>query len=197
TVPPTSAPSSDTKAFGLTEVPAGLTYETVEALEADLVERVLQAAASEKYTAENTAVYNVLISTDGGVTWREPTEEDLENGEITIIIPYPDGTDKSYVFTALHMFTVGDKAGETETPVVTNTDSGLQMTLHGLSPVALAWTEAPAATAAATAAAATADPAATAPSTGDEAHTALWLALLAATAWGLAVIPVSARKKSK
>ncbi|MCC8357104.1 MAG: hypothetical protein LJU34_04535, partial [Oscillospiraceae bacterium] len=175
---PTEAPAaSETQAFDLAEVPAGLSYDTVEELEDALTELVLTAATDE-YSAENTAVYNVLISTDGGDTWREPTDEDLVNGKITVTLPYPDGTNENYKFTVVHMFTTGDKAGQTETPVATNTADGIQVTLTGLSPVAIAWTESTANTASPAAATttATATENATAPHTGDDTNAYLWLA---------------------
>ena len=55
-------------------------------------------------------------------------------------LPYPSGTGKdTHNFRVVHMFTVtstrlGTTAGNTETPAVTKTDSGLQVTLEWAFP---------------------------------------------------------------
>ncbi|MCD7863384.1 MAG: hypothetical protein LUG61_07715 [Lachnospiraceae bacterium] len=133
---------------GLKEVPEGLqaieSLDTVEEIETAL-KTVVDAV--EGYTEEQTAVYEVelMVSVDGGSTWYTATEENFPANGLTIILPYPDGTDKdSYDFVVTHMFTVtssklGTVAGNTEQPAVTKLDSGIQVTLRGLSPVAIGW----------------------------------------------------------
>ncbi len=133
---------------GLKDVPEGLqaieSLDTVEEIETAL-KTVVDAV--EGYTEEQTAVYEVelLVSVDGGSTWYTATEENFPADGLTIILPYPDGTDKdSYDFVVTHMFTVtssklGTVAGNTEQPAVTKLDSGIQVTLRGLSPVAIGW----------------------------------------------------------
>ncbi len=204
---PTNPPAEETteettkvETNALTEVPDGLSgiYASTEALTDDLVALV---TAEASYTEENTVVYDVVlqISADGGITWTDATEEDFPVEGITVTLPYPDETDSSYDFIVAHMFTMtserlGTVAGEIEYPAVTKTANGIQVTLKGLSPVAIAWTEGAAATATPTATASTAAPAATAPNTGDEMNAPLWLTLAFLCAAGLAVT-VAARKK--
>ena len=59
---------------------------------------------------------------------------------------YPSGTDSSYYFTVVHMFTTSDfgkTPGDTEvfTPdKVTNMAQGLQVVVTGLSPISVGWT---------------------------------------------------------
>ncbi|MBR0172977.1 MAG: hypothetical protein IJQ21_09310, partial [Lachnospiraceae bacterium] len=59
--------------------------------------------------------------------------------------PYPAGTGRTtHNFSVAHMFTVamrGHLPGQTETPPVTKTANGIQVTFTGLSPVLVAWTE--------------------------------------------------------
>ncbi|MCD7844682.1 MAG: hypothetical protein LUG57_02275 [Oscillospiraceae bacterium] len=199
----------------LTEVPETLTevYATVEELEVVLVEELAAEVASRvsvsvSYDEENVTVHDVTLQyqiNDG--EWIDATEENFPATGITVTLPYPEGTDSSYDFVVAHMFTVtsetlGTVAGEVEYPAVTKTAEGLVVTLRGLSPVAIAWTEAEAAeTAEATAtpaAAATATTTTTAaPNTGDAAATALWLAILALSACGLTGIVVLKKKKAK
>lgn len=104
------------------------------------------AVKNEGYTAENTAVSNVklMISTDGGETWFEATEENFPEEGITVTLAYPEGTDASYDFVVAHMFGItssklGTKAGNVETPTVQKTKDGIKVTLKGLSPVSISW----------------------------------------------------------
>ncbi|MCD8323664.1 MAG: YDG domain-containing protein [Clostridiales bacterium] len=129
--------SSDLKAAG---------YDTVDKVVEELTDVLL---SDTKYSAENSATYDVslMISTDGGVTWIKATEENFPKAGITLIIPYPDGTNKDdYDFRLVHMFTVtserlGTVAGDTETPAIKKTADGLEVTLNGLSPLTLGWTK--------------------------------------------------------
>lgn len=132
----------------LTAVPDGLKdtpFATVPAIEAEL-SRVL---LTDGYTAGKVAFYDVTLqySTDGGVSWINATADNFPASGITVTLPYPDGTGKELQdFAVSHMFTVtsarlGTVAGGTETPAAVKTDSGIRVTLRGLSPVAVAWKE--------------------------------------------------------
>ena len=91
------------------------------------------------------AVYDVklLVSSDGGSTWKEADKDDFPAEGLTLTLPYPAGTGKdSHDFTVIHMFTTADfgkTPGDTETPAVTKTDAGIRFTVTGLSPIALGW----------------------------------------------------------
>lgn len=132
----------------LTAVPDGLkdtSFATVPAIEAEL-SRVL---LTDGYTTGKMAFYDVTLqySTDGGVSWVNATADNFPASGITVTLPYPDGTGKELQdFAVSHMFTVtsarlGTVAGGTETPAAVKTDSGIRVTLRGLSPVAVAWKE--------------------------------------------------------
>lgn len=104
-----------------------------------------------KNTAENTAVFDVrlmIITTVDGVQVETPaTKENLVNGRITVLLPYPEAIAANYSkysFTVAHLVTMADcglDVGTVEFPAVTKTASGLLVTLTGLSPVAISWTE--------------------------------------------------------
>lgn len=119
-------------------------FDTADKVKAELTRVLVQDAA---YTAGNAAFYDVKLqySLDGGQTWFEATEATFPKEGVTVTLPYPSGTDKdNYSYRVVHMFTVtstrlGTTAGNTETPAVTKTDSGLQVTLKGLSPVVIGW----------------------------------------------------------
>ena len=133
---------------GLSEVPEELqkmeSLNSPEKIEIELKTVVKQADGS--ITDENTAIYDVtlMVSTDGGATWNEATKDNFpKDGKLTVTLPYPDGTNRSYTFTVVHMFTTNDFGkipGTTEMPTVTNTDNGIQFTVTGLSPILVGWT---------------------------------------------------------
>ncbi|MCD8348041.1 MAG: hypothetical protein LUD16_08880, partial [Lachnospiraceae bacterium] len=132
---------------GLTVVPEGLNekYSSADELISDLTGRI---TLGTEYTVDNAAVYDVVLQyqiNDG--EWTNATVDNYPETGITVTLPYPEGTDRSYEFTVLHMFTetssrLNITAGEIEMPTVTKTGGGLVFTLNGLSPVAVAWKEA-------------------------------------------------------
>lgn len=104
-----------------------------------------------KNTAENTAVFDVrlmiITTVDGEQVEAPATKADLVNGKITVLLPYPEAVAAKYGqynFTVAHMVAMADcglDVGTVEFPAVTKTASGLLVTLTGLSPVAISWTE--------------------------------------------------------
>ena len=104
-----------------------------------------------KNTAENTAVFDVrlmiITTVDGEQVETPATKADLVNGRITVLLPYPEAivaNYSKYSFTVAHLVTMADcglDVGTVEFPAVTKTPSGLLVTLTGLSPVAISWTE--------------------------------------------------------
>ncbi|WP_207709449.1 S-layer homology domain-containing protein, partial [Pseudoflavonifractor sp. 60] len=132
---------------GISKVPAGL--QNIEALNTpEKLETAMKTAITQANSGvpqANTAVYDVelQISTDGGTTWTKATAGNFPANGLTITLPYPAGTNSSYTFTMVHMFTTSDfgkTPGDIETPRVINTASGLQFTVTGLSPVSVGWT---------------------------------------------------------
>ncbi|MCC8356678.1 MAG: InlB B-repeat-containing protein [Oscillospiraceae bacterium] len=205
TVAEAAAPEEETKIVvnSLAEVPEGLKdiYASAEELIDDMIVQVVASAVG--YTEENTIVYDVklqILDPETGL-WRDATEEDFPAEGITVTMAYPEGTDSTYDFTVVHMYTVTSArlntvAGETETPAVTKGENGLTFTLHGLSPVAIAWKESTASSTAAPTP--TATPAtSTAAKTGDDANIALWLVLLALCAGGMAAVIVTRSRRRR
>lgn len=134
---------------GISEVPEGL--KDVEGLETPeklvIAMKTAITEANSGVSQANIAVYDVelMVSTDGGSTWTPATKANFPSGGLVITLPYPDGTNSSYKFTVVHMFTSGDfghNPGETETPVATNTADGIRFTVTGLSPISVGWEQA-------------------------------------------------------
>lgn len=125
----------------------GTAFNTQQKVESELARILVEQGSG--FTAGNAAFYDVSLeySQDGGQTWIKATAGNFPAEGITVTLPYPNGTGKdTHNFRVVHMFAVtserlGTTAGDTETPAVTKTDAGIQVTLNGLSPVAIGWSE--------------------------------------------------------
>ena len=98
-------------------------------------------------TEKNTVMMEVTLTvTENGVS-RSATKDDLTGGRITVLLPYPSevaGDYRSYSFTVAHLVTMagcGKDVGTVEFPAAVMTADGLLVTLTGLSPVAISYTE--------------------------------------------------------
>ena len=132
----------------LSTVPTELqaTYSTVAELQTALRAEVKQI--DSKVPDSQTALFDIVLkyTTDGGITWAEADKDHFPAGGITVFIPYSDlgGTDSSYTFTVIHMFTTdmnGHKIGDTERITPAKTAAGIQFTVTSLSPFAIGWSK--------------------------------------------------------
>lgn len=102
---------------------------------------------NSKSNKDNTVFMDVSLLVFENNGWRPATKADLVNGKITVLLPYPEAIAANYSkysFTVAHLVTMADcglDVGTVEFPAVTKTPSGLLVTLTGLSPVAISWTE--------------------------------------------------------
>lgn len=102
---------------------------------------------NSKSNKDNTVFMDVSLLVFERNGWRPATKADLVNGKITVLLPYPEAIAANYSkysFTVAHLVTMADcglDVGTVEFPAVTKTPSGLLVTLTGLSPVAISWTE--------------------------------------------------------
>ena len=102
---------------------------------------------NSKSNTDNTVFMDVSLRVFENNEWRPAAKEDLTAGTITVLLPYPEAVAAKYGqynFTVAHMVAMADcglDVGTVEFPAVTKTASGLLVTLTGLSPVAISWTE--------------------------------------------------------
>lgn len=102
---------------------------------------------NSKSNTDNTVFMDVSLRVFENNEWRSATRDDLKDGRITVLLPYPEAVAAKYGqynFTVAHMVAMADcglDVGTVEFPAVTKTASGLLVTLTGLSPVAISWTE--------------------------------------------------------
>ena len=116
---------------GIKEVPDALKaagLDTVEKIKAALEGKLLEADSN----VEAFIHYTVEIK-----------KEDIpKHGKMTVIMPYPEGTDANYTFYAAQLFTTDDynkELGSVEIANVANTAGGIQFTVYGASPIAIGW----------------------------------------------------------
>lgn len=134
----------------LTTPPAAL--QSVSALSSMTKLKSQMVTAAQKVDkdikAENTQLLDVTLMVpsvvDNKTVWSAATKDAFPaNGKITVLLPYPQGTGKSgYEFVVVHVFTTDDfgkKVGNMESPSVTKTTDGLQVTTTGLSPILIGW----------------------------------------------------------
>ena len=165
---------------GITVVPDSLKdvgFDTPEEVKQEMVQAIIEK--NKDIDQKNVAHYDVTLmyTEDGGKTWIKADETHFPaNGKITVTVPYPAGTDSTYDFTVVHMFTsdaFGKTPGDVEMPKVTKTKDGIQFEVAGLSPISVGWT-----------APKTSDN----PQTGDNTNIALYTSLMLVSVAGLACI---------
>lgn len=134
----------------LTTPPAAL--QSVSALSSMTKLKSQMVTAAQKVDknikAENTQMLDVTLMipsvVDNKTVWSPAAKDSFPaNGKITVLLPYPEGTGMSgYEFVVVHVFTTDDfnkKVGNMESPSVTKTTDGLQVTTTGLSPILIGW----------------------------------------------------------
>ena len=120
-------------AGGIQNVPGALQEAGMDSLEKirQALEAKLQEAGSAK--VEGIAHYQVAVS-----------KNDIpRHGKMTVIMPYPEGTDANYTFYAAQLYAAdgyGKTAGDVEAMEVINTAEGIQFEIYGTSPIAIGWT---------------------------------------------------------
>lgn len=134
----------------LTTLPAALqsvsALSNMTKLKSQMVTAVQKVDKNIK--AENTQMLDVTLMipsvVDNKTVWSPAAKDSFPaNGKITVLLPYPEGTGISgYEFVVVHVFTTDDfgkKVGNIESPSVTKTTDGLQVTTTGLSPIMIGW----------------------------------------------------------
>ncbi len=132
---------------GITVIPDALKEADLDTPE-KVKETIAKAIITQNSKIDEKSVvhYDVTLmySEDGGKTWIKADETHWPaSGKLKVTLPYPSGTDKTYSFTVVHMFTstaFGKTPGDVEMPTVTNTDKGIEFEVTGLSPISVGWT---------------------------------------------------------
>ena len=102
-------------------------------------------AKDENISAKNikTSFMDVelKVQNDSG-DWETVTHENFPEEGISLLLPYPEGTDKETEnFVVSHMISAGEKAGTIEILVYTKEEGGLRITVTSLSPIMVAYAQ--------------------------------------------------------
>ena len=127
---------------GLNEVPEAVAeqYPTVEEIHKALQEKAFSgnAAMKEENTGSMLLDVSLQIKTAGGELIPVDPENFPEEG-VEVLLPYPEGTDRSYTFVITHMITSGEHAGEIEVLSYRAERDGLRVRFTSMSPVCITY----------------------------------------------------------
>ena len=127
---------------GLNEVPEAVAkqYPTVEEIHKALQEKAFSGNIEMK--EENTGSLLLDVSLQmrnaGGELIPVDPENFPEEG-VEVLLPYPEGTDRSYTFVITHMITSGERAGEIEVLSYRAERDGLRVRFTSMSPVCITY----------------------------------------------------------
>lgn len=127
------------------DVPAGINemFADVSDIEEAMVSGTV--AAKEHITAKNIKKefmdVELKVQNESG-DWETVTHENFPEEGITILLPYPEGTDMDTEgFAVSHMISDGEEAGTIEILPYTKEERGLRVTVTSLSPIMIAYAQ--------------------------------------------------------
>ena len=127
---------------GLNEVPEAVAkqYPTVEDILKALLEKAFSGNAAMKEENTGRLLLDVALQmrTAGGELIPVDPENFPEEG-VEVLLPYPEGTDRSYTFVITHMITSGECAGEIEVLSYRAERDGLRVRFTSMSPVCITY----------------------------------------------------------
>ena len=127
---------------GLNEVPEAVAeqYPTVEEIHKALLEKAFSGniEMKEENTGSLLLDVSLQIKTAGGELIPVDPENFPEEG-VEVLLPYPDGTDRSYTFVITHMITSGERTGEIEVLSYRAERDGLRVRFTSMSPVCITY----------------------------------------------------------
>lgn len=115
-------------------------YQTVEDILKALLEKALSGNSALKKENTNSVLMDVSLRIKNANDELIPVEPDNfpEEG-VEVLLPYPEGTNRTYTFVITHMITSGDHAGEIEVLNYQAEADGLRVLFTSMSPVCIAY----------------------------------------------------------
>ena len=120
------------------------TLNTPEKIES----QIRNSLTAKGISNDNIRVYDVALQVYVNGAWQNVSAENFPAEGVTVIVPYPAGTDSTYNFVASHLFTKsmnGYSAGHIETfpesGTIKTSPAGISFTVHGLSPISVGWSK--------------------------------------------------------
>lgn len=115
-------------------------YPTVEDIRKALLEKALSGNSTLKKENTNSVLMDVSLkirNTDN--EWIPADPNDFPEDGVEVLLPYPEGTNRTYTFVITHMITSGEHAGEIEVLNYQAEADGLRVHFTSMSPVCVAY----------------------------------------------------------
>lgn len=115
-------------------------YPTVEDIRKALREKALSGNSPLKKENTNSVLMDVLLKIrNADDEWIPADPNDFPEDGVEVLLPYPEGTNRTYTFVITHMITSGEHAGEIEVLNYRAEADGLRVHFTSMSPVCVAY----------------------------------------------------------
>lgn len=115
-------------------------YPTVEDIRKALLEKALSGNSPLKKENTNSVLLDVSLqirNTDN--EWIPVDLNDFPEDGVEVLLPYPEGTNRTYTFVITHMITLGEHAGEIKVQNYQAEADGLRVHFTSMSPICVAY----------------------------------------------------------
>lgn len=113
-------------------------YPTVEDIRKALLEKALSGNSTLKKENTNSVLMDVSLKIrNADDEWIPVDPNDFPEDGVEVLLPYPEGTNRTYTFVITHMITSGEHAGEIEVLNYQAEADGLRVLFTSMSPFAL------------------------------------------------------------
>ena len=115
-------------------------YPTVEDIRKALLEKALSGNSTLKKENTNSVLMDVSLKIrNADDEWIPADPNDFPEDGVEVLLPYPEGTNRTYTFVITHMITSGEHAGEIEVLNYQAETDGLRVHFTSMSPVCVAY----------------------------------------------------------
>lgn len=115
-------------------------YPTVEDIRRALREKTLSGNSPLKKENTNSVLLDVSLQIRNSDNELAPADpNDFPEDGVEVLLPYPEGTNRTYTFVITHMITSGEHAGEIEVLNYQAEADGLRVLFTSMSPVCIAY----------------------------------------------------------
>lgn len=115
-------------------------YPTVEDIRKALREKALSGNSPLKKENTNSVLMDVLLKIrNADDEWILADPNDFPEDGVEVLLPYPEGTNRTYTFVITHMITSGEHAGKIEVLNYRAEADGLRVHFTSMSPICVAY----------------------------------------------------------
>lgn len=115
-------------------------YPTVEDILKALLEKALSGNSALKKENTNSVLLDVSLQRrNADNEWIPVDPDNFPEEGVEVLLPYPEGTNRTYTFVITHMITSGEHAGEIEVLNYQAEADGLRVLFTSMSPVCIAY----------------------------------------------------------